>query len=88
MSLLQQAPRLDASTAESLAREGYRLDGSASPLASERDQNFRLRTRDGRQFVLKIANRSEDRSLLEAQNAAMAHVSSRVPVCPSVVTGV
>jgi 4-aminobutyrate aminotransferase-like enzyme/Ser/Thr protein kinase RdoA (MazF antagonist) len=87
MSLLQQAPRLAAAAAEALAREGYRLDGSATPLASERDQNFRLRARDGRQFVLKIANRTEERALLEAQNAAMAHAWSRVGVCPSVVAG-
>ena len=87
MSLLQRAPQLDAATAEALAREGYHLAVTATPLTSERDQNFLLRTRDGRSFVLKIANATEARPLLEAQNGAMAHVSARAPICPSVVAG-
>ena len=85
MSLLQQAPRLDGATAEALAREGYRIDAAATPLPSERDQNFALRTRDGRRFVLKIANATENRALLEAQNGAMAHVSAHADICPRVV---
>jgi 4-aminobutyrate aminotransferase-like enzyme/Ser/Thr protein kinase RdoA (MazF antagonist)/murein DD-endopeptidase MepM/ murein hydrolase activator NlpD len=44
-----------------------------------------LRTRDGRRFVLKIANGTEDRGLLQAQNAAMAHVAARAGICPRVV---
>ena len=87
MSLLQRAPQLDAATAEALAREGYHLAATATPLISERDQNFLLRTRDGRSFVLKIANGTEARPLLEAQNGAMTHVSARAPICPSVVPG-
>ena len=45
-----------------------------------------LRTDDGRltaaRYVLKIANATEDRAMLEAQNAAMAHVAGRVALCP------
>lgn len=75
MSLLQQAPRFDAATAAHVARTLYALQAVAHPLPSERDQNFRLDTPDGR-FVLKIANATESRTLLEAQSAAMAHVSA------------
>jgi len=32
--------------------------------------------------VLKIANATEDRAMLEAQNAAMAHVAKGVAICP------
>lgn len=86
MSLLEQAPRFDAPGAEALARELYGLEAAASPLDSERDQNFRLEVRDGRRFVLKIANAAEDRELLEAQNAAMAHAAGQGALCPAVVT--
>lgn len=86
MSLLEQAPRFDAPGAEALARDLYELDAVASPLDSERDQNFRLETRDRRRFVLKIANAAEDRELLEAQNAAMAHAAGHGALCPAVVT--
>jgi Ser/Thr protein kinase RdoA (MazF antagonist) len=84
MSLLQ-APRFDAAGAERLARDLYGADVSAALLPSERDQNFLLTTAAGDRFVLKIANGGEDRAMLEAQNAAMAHVAARVAFCPRVV---
>jgi Ser/Thr protein kinase RdoA (MazF antagonist) len=102
MSFLARAPRLSVADAGRLARELYGLDAIASPLPSERDQNFlltsvavsgtqglgtrELRTDDGGlttvRYVLKIANATEDRAMLEAQNAAMAHVAGRVALCP------
>jgi Ser/Thr protein kinase RdoA (MazF antagonist) len=84
MSLLQ-APRFDAAGAEHLAREVYGVNAAASPLPSERDQNFLLTATSGDRYVLKIANGGEDRAMLEAQNAAMAHVAKRVPFCPQVL---
>ena len=75
--LLQQAPRLSAADAGRLARNLYGLDAAATPLPSERDQNFLLRatgdsgtgglgTHDRGQntvrYVLKIANATEDRA--------------------------
>jgi len=84
MSLLQ-APRFDAAGAERLARDLYGADVSAAPLPSERDQNFLLTVAAGDRFVLKIANGGEQRAMLEAQNAAMAHVAGRVPFTPRVV---
>jgi Ser/Thr protein kinase RdoA (MazF antagonist) len=109
MSFLQQAPQLAVAEAERLARDVYGLAASASPLPSERDQNFLLSSTgdvgtgalgtDDRgltavRYVLKIANATEDRAMLEAQNAAMAHVADpptrlrrfggtgRVALCP------
>ena len=84
MSLLQ-APRFNAAGAAHLARGLYGLDVQASPLPSERDQNCRGTTALGDRFVLKIANAGEDRAMLEAQNAAMAHVAVHVAFCPRVV---
>src|SRR5690349_16743293 len=77
MSLLQQAPRLSADDAVRLARDLYGIEALASPLPSERDQNFLLTARGAGtdRCVLKIANAAEDRAMLEAQNAAMAHVA-------------
>jgi len=90
MSFLAQAPRLSTADAERLARDLYGLDAAATPLPSERDQNFLLvsvgdlLTGDlgPARYVLKIANATEDRVMLEAQNAAMAHVAARVALCP------
>lgn len=85
MPLLEESPRFDLAAAMRLARDLYGLVVTASPLPSERDQNFLVTSAAGERFVLKIANRSEDRAMLEAQNAAMDHVSGRVPFCPRVI---
>jgi 4-aminobutyrate aminotransferase-like enzyme len=91
MSLLQHAPRFDAAAAARLARELYGLEADASPLPSERDQNFLLtvtgpsaRASRGDRFVLKIANAAEEPALLEAQNALMEHVA-HLDLCPRVL---
>jgi 4-aminobutyrate aminotransferase-like enzyme/Ser/Thr protein kinase RdoA (MazF antagonist) len=79
--LLEQAPRFDAAAAAAIARDLYGLEAAASPLASERDQNFLLESAAGR-FVLKLANAHEGRALLDAQNMAMAHASAHGALCP------
>ena len=58
---------------------------TARRLPSERDQNFLLSDDTGRQFVLKIANASESRPFLEAQNAVLDYLSERVSFCPRVI---
>jgi 4-aminobutyrate aminotransferase-like enzyme/Ser/Thr protein kinase RdoA (MazF antagonist) len=85
MPELAQTPRFDVDGARALAREFYGLEVAASPLDSERDQNFRLDLSGGDRLVLKIANAAESRDWLEAQNAAMAHAVARGVPCPSVV---
>lgn len=71
-SLLASAPQLPLEVARALARDRFGVDGTAAPLPSERDQNVRIDTADGRRFVLKIANAQEDRAFLDAQQVAMA----------------
>ncbi|MEP6691859.1 MAG: aminotransferase class III-fold pyridoxal phosphate-dependent enzyme, partial [Gemmatimonadaceae bacterium] len=72
--------------AASLAREHWRLDAIASPLASERDQNFLLETRAGERFVLKIANAVEEPAMIDAQQRAMDHLARRgLSLTPRVV---
>jgi Ser/Thr protein kinase RdoA (MazF antagonist) len=85
MDVLHHAPALSAAEAVDLARRLYELDAEASALPSERDQNFRLQTPTGDRFVLKIANSTDGRALLEAQNAALVYVARRTRLCPRVV---
>jgi 4-aminobutyrate aminotransferase-like enzyme len=63
----------------------FGIETSATPLPSERDQNFLLTTAAGDRFVLKIANSGDGRGLLEAQNAALAHVARSTTLCPRVI---
>jgi 4-aminobutyrate aminotransferase-like enzyme/Ser/Thr protein kinase RdoA (MazF antagonist) len=84
MSLLEQAPRLEAAAAAQLARDHYGIDAAATPLPSERDQNFLLTAAGGGRFVLKIASAAEPRALLDAQNAALDRLAA-LRLCPQVV---
>jgi 4-aminobutyrate aminotransferase-like enzyme/Ser/Thr protein kinase RdoA (MazF antagonist) len=82
MSLVQSAPRFTAAEALCFAQQLYGITATATPLTSERDQNFLLTTADGRQYVLKIANAQEERAILELQNATLTHVATQsdIPV--------
>ncbi|HSL71201.1 MAG TPA: phosphotransferase, partial [Longimicrobiales bacterium] len=65
-------PVFDPNTAAGLARHYFGVIGTAAPLPSERDQNFKLTTSAGDSFVLKVTQAGEDRPLLEAQNTILA----------------
>jgi 4-aminobutyrate aminotransferase-like enzyme/Ser/Thr protein kinase RdoA (MazF antagonist) len=85
MSLLSHTPGFSESAVLELAHTLYGLRATASPLPSERDQNFLLQTDAGGKFVLKIANAKEERAMLEAQQQALAHLAQHTALCPRVV---
>ncbi len=74
---VQKAPRITQDAAIRIAGELYAIEGLASPLPSERDQNFLVRRIDGEQFVLKIANTEETFEFLELQNHMMEFLAAR-----------
>jgi hypothetical protein len=82
VNIVTDAPRFDATAAARIARQLYGIDAVALPLPSERDQNFLLTDPAGERRILKIANAGEHREILEAQQAAMAHVAPRLASCP------
>jgi 4-aminobutyrate aminotransferase-like enzyme/Ser/Thr protein kinase RdoA (MazF antagonist) len=79
------APDLSVEDACSIAQSAYGVVATGSSLPSERDQNILLQTASGDRFVLKIANANESRALLDAQNAALAHIARLSTLCPTVV---
>ncbi|WP_174875546.1 phosphotransferase [Vogesella oryzae] len=68
--------------ASELLWQHYGLRGSASPLNSERDQNFRIDGDDGRQYVLKLTHPAEARGVTDFQTRALLHAASRDPSLP------
>ncbi len=77
---LASIPRFTAQEALAVAERDYGIVGSASALASERDQNFLIcASRD--KFVLKIANRDDSPEVLDLQNQAMRHVAKSLSDC-------
>ncbi|MDB4915633.1 MAG: aminotransferase class-III [Gemmatimonadetes bacterium] len=83
--MLDHAPHFDADSAERIALELFGITATATPLTSERDQNFLIRSANGEQVVLKIANALEDRAMIEAQQAAMNHLAAMLDIVPRVI---
>ncbi|MFX1520158.1 MAG: aminotransferase class III-fold pyridoxal phosphate-dependent enzyme [Promethearchaeota archaeon] len=78
-------PNLSDKEAMRLIDELYGITGSVQELPSERDQNFYVKTENGKEYVLKIANIFEKEETLDLQNKAMLHLanlddSSRYPL--------
>lgn len=85
-------PSLTVAEAEETARTVFGIAGSASPLVSERDQNFRIT--DGTDpaapgWVLKVSNAGEEPDVIEMEVAAVEHVAridSSLPVAVALPT--
>ena len=85
--MVTDAPRFDTQDAARFAHDVFGIDAVARTLPSERDQNFLLTDASGPRCVLKIANAAEQREILDAQQAAMAHVAPKLSVSPLVIVG-
>jgi len=72
-----------------LARNIFSLEVSATALPGEYDDNFHLRSAEGREFVLKIMHPTREQSFVEMQCHALQHLAERAPqlslprVCPT-----
>jgi len=75
-------PSLSPADAEAFARDAFGVDGVASPLDSERDQNFKLVVNDESSFLLKVSNHADDRAALEMQTEAALHIARWDPALP------
>ena len=74
-------PTLTQARAEELARDLFDFVGVASPLESERDQNFKLEKESGEKAVLKIFNAFEPVSLISDRAEALGMLArSGLPV--------
>ena len=70
-------PELDEASIAGFVERHWGLRGELRRLAGERDQNFRLRLDDGRQFVVKIASPAEDPALVDYHVKALLHIARR-----------
>jgi len=66
-----ELPEFSTREAQAIARTSFDVEGTASPLPSYIDRNFRIDGRDGQRWVLKIANAQTDPSEIEFECVAM-----------------
>ncbi|SAK48173.1 aminoglycoside phosphotransferase [Caballeronia pedi] len=69
-------------TAEELTYQHFGIGGTASRLTSERDQNFKIASDDGREYALRITNHAEDPSVNDLQVSALQHIEQVDPLIP------
>ncbi len=74
-----KAPAFSTEQAADIVQRAFDIQASVHPLNSERDQNFQLRAKDGREWVLKIANPAEDLAILDMQSQALLHIAQVDP---------
>jgi len=67
---------------ERIALESYGLAVSVSPMPGERDCNFRLRTADAREFVLKVLDVASDPDSADCLVAVLDHLAEQDPALP------
>lgn len=80
-------PAFSDAEAQDIADKHFGIKADIQRLVSERDQNFRLATADGRRFVLKISNQAEQLEVVDFQNQALLYIARKdasLPV-PSVI---
>ena len=74
MAISAPAPTIDQSVVMQAVREQFGLQGEYSALVSERDQNFLLRTADGKQFLVKVTSAVEEAATTDFQIGALQYV--------------
>lgn len=72
-------PRFPEQDIADLLVETYGIRGDLTALAGERDQNIRVRSEDGRTFVLKISSPQESNEAVGFQIRALEHVRRENP---------
>lgn len=81
--LIAPPPNVSIERAETIARESFGVVGRATPLASERDQNFCIESHPNRRYVLKVASPLEPAEVTDLQTRALLHVAARDPQLPT-----
>ncbi len=80
--LKTHSPGFTIEQVKEFADKLFGLTGKLFPLDSERDQNIRISTEDGEQFVIKIANSAEDPAVIDMQLKALEHIAIVNPELP------
>ncbi|HEY2520243.1 MAG TPA: phosphotransferase [Streptosporangiaceae bacterium] len=74
---------MPASEAQELVRDRYGLDATATRLATEKDDTFRLTAADGRNWTLKVAHPAEPPAGISFQTELLAYVARADPAVPA-----
>ena len=75
-------PTFSATEVAQEIADAYGLEGQWDSLVGERDQNFRLKAENGKNYVVKIAGRDEDPDITDFQVKALLYLEKGSPQLP------
>ena len=75
-------PQLPVSRLQAIAEKYFGIRGTLKNLEGERDQNCRISSTDGRQYVLKISGARENPAVVDFQIQALLHIERTDPAMP------
>lgn len=78
-------PGLTQAAVREVLRSGWGIHADVTPLASERDQNWRVCVEGRPRFVLKIANRADPPGVTDLQQQMMTRLERVGLPCPAVI---
>ena len=80
-------PNFPGQDAVEIVLEKFGLIATVRQLPSYRDQNFLVKEKTGKQFVLKITNAEEQKEELDFQNEVLGFLAKSDPpiVCPQII---
>lgn len=82
-SLLTHAlPQVSIAQVRDIAADLYQLRGEVTPLAGERDSNFRLVTAERQAYMLRFINGAESPAEIDFQSAILQHLAVSDPALP------
>ena len=79
-AILVEAPSLATEVVAGAIETQFGLVGEFSPLVSERDQNFLLRTGTGERYVAKVTSGAEDAAVTDFQIGGLLHLEKAANV--------
>lgn len=81
-ALTVPAPTVDLETARRLVQDHYGIASVVQRLTGERDQNFLVKSEQGRDYLLKVSHPAEDRAMTDFQTQALQHIVRTDPTLP------
>ena len=81
-----EPPCIPLTDIQRAVRRQYDIDGDFSPLVSERDQNFQLRSAAGHDYVVKVTSSAEPAIVSEFHIATLLHLGGiETPRVPKII---
>ena len=78
----RNTPKLPLEEIRQISLDLYGLRGDFKSLKSERDQNYHIQTKNGKNYVFKLSNQNENPGVIDFQLKAFSHIQEQDSTLP------